>query len=110
MLTRPEGRLIGEVGLQRIDWKNRLAHYAIIIGEPDARGRGYGAEATRLALGYAFGDLGLHRLDALCLAENAPALRALEGAGFRREGVRREVVWRGGAWHDLVLLGAVAAG
>lgn len=110
VLALPEERLIGEVALQRIDWKNRLAHYAIIIGEPDARGSGYGTEATRLTLGYAFGGLGLHRVDALCLSENTAALRALERAGFRREGVRREAVWQDGAWRDLVVLGAVAGG
>src|SRR5690349_15653553 len=48
------GRPIGSTGLRDIDERHGTAEYAISIGEPDARGRGYGTEATRLMLDYAF--------------------------------------------------------
>ncbi len=51
---------IGTTALLRVDWRNRTAEYALVIGEATARGRGYGTEVTRLMLDYAFTALGLH--------------------------------------------------
>lgn len=45
-------------------------------------GRGYVAEAVRLAIRYAFDDLGLTRLDAYIQPENTPSRGVVEEAGF----------------------------
>ena len=51
---RATGRAIGNCGLHEVDLANRRTVVGIMIGEPDARGRGYGTEAMRLLLDYAF--------------------------------------------------------
>ncbi len=61
----PDGsvlRPIGETGLFGIDYRNRTGEFGILIGEADARGKGYGTEATTLMLDYAFTALGLHNV------------------------------------------------
>ncbi|HEX5992414.1 MAG TPA: GNAT family N-acetyltransferase, partial [Thermomicrobiales bacterium] len=57
---RATGRPIGNCGLHEVDLANRRTVVGIMIGEPDARGRGYGTEAMRLLVDYAFTVLGLH--------------------------------------------------
>ncbi len=57
---RATWRPIGLTLLHGIDYRQGTATYVILIGEADCRGRGYGTEATRLMLDYAFTALGLH--------------------------------------------------
>lgn len=64
---------------------------------PSDRGRGYGAEALRLMLGYGFDALGLERIEARTLDVNARARRLLERTGFVREGGERAAAYLGGA-------------
>jgi RimJ/RimL family protein N-acetyltransferase len=67
---------------------------------PDARGHGYGTEAHRLLVRYLFAHTTVHRIEADTEVGNIPEQRALEKAGFTREGVMRGCGWRDGAWRD----------
>lgn len=60
MYERETWRPIGTTALHGIDYRNRAAIFGIFIGEAAARGKGYGTEATRLTLDFAFTALGLH--------------------------------------------------
>jgi len=101
-------RPIGALDLSAIDHINRTAWFAIFIGERDCWGKGYGTEATRLTLGYAFGPLGLHNLTLSVHADNERAMRAYARAGFQVVGRRREVVRRNGECLDLILMDCLA--
>jgi len=94
----------------RVEWfTSRWAPEAsacltIAIGlRPVFQGRGIGTEAQRQLVAYLFAHTRAHRIQAWTDAGNAAEQRALEKAGFQREGVIREAQWRGGAWHDQVL-------
>jgi RimJ/RimL family protein N-acetyltransferase len=100
-----DDRLIGFVVLFNLKWRNQTAEMAIGIGERADRGRGYGRDALRLILNYAFAELCLHRVSLTVLGYNAAAIRAYERVGFRREGTHRQAVNRQGARHDLHLYG-----
>jgi len=45
--------------------------------------------------------LDLHRIEAICLADNAASIRVLEKAGFRHEGTAREAYRQHDAYKDL---------
>jgi RimJ/RimL family protein N-acetyltransferase len=105
---RANWRPIGNTGLHEIDHRNRTAEFGILIGEPDARGRGFGAEATRLMLDYAFTALGLHNVMLRVHAYNLAGLRAYQNAGFREFGRRREAVWMAGRRWDVVYMECLA--
>jgi RimJ/RimL family protein N-acetyltransferase len=83
-------RPIGSCGLLHIDLRNRTAEFVIVIGEADARGLGYGTEATRLTLDHAFNALGLRNVMLRVYEFNRAGLRAYEKAGFREFGRRRQ--------------------
>jgi diamine N-acetyltransferase len=99
---------IGFTWLSDIDYRHRTAGYAISIGEPAARGQGYGTEVTRLMLDYAFTALGLHNVLLEVYEPNIAGQRAYAKAGFREIGRQREVYWQAGVWHDRVYMEALA--
>jgi RimJ/RimL family protein N-acetyltransferase len=70
---------------------------------PEHRGRGHGAEAQRLGAAYLLDNTSLERVEASTEAENIAEQRALERAGFTREGVLRRACFRGGEWRDMVV-------
>ena len=53
-----------------------------MIGERDARGRGIGTEATRLACRYGFETMGLREIELDVHPGNTPAIKAYLAAGF----------------------------
>jgi [ribosomal protein S5]-alanine N-acetyltransferase len=75
------------------------------MGLPHVR-CGYMTDALRAVVPFAFGTLGLHRMEAACLPHNAPSARVLEKAGFRREGTARRYLKINDIWqdHDLYAL------
>lgn len=99
---------IGRTGLHGIDFRNRTATFSISIDEPTCRGRGYGSEATRLMLDYAFTALGLHSLLLTVYEFNLAGLRAYRKAGFRECGRRRQCHLMGGQLWDEVYMDCLA--
>jgi RimJ/RimL family protein N-acetyltransferase len=70
---------------------------------PEARGRGIGTRAQQLLVRYLFAHTPVVRIEADTDADNIPEQRALEKAGFTREGKMRSVVFRDGKWRDAYL-------
>ncbi|KAI1119084.1 acyl-CoA N-acyltransferase [Nemania sp. NC0429] len=63
--------------------------------------QGYGREAIAWALDWAFDLARLHRVEIACFSWNPGAKRLYGRVGFREEGLKREVAWFMGAWHDM---------
>jgi RimJ/RimL family protein N-acetyltransferase len=100
ILTRAEGKLIGNCGLHNIDRINRHAIFGIFIGDKSYWGKGYGTDATRTLLRHAFEEAGLHRVELQVFSFNPRAMRVYEKVGFRLEGTRKQALFREGTWHD----------
>jgi len=101
---RSSGHPIGVTGLDEVDKRNRTAEFGISIGEPDARGKGYGTETTRLVLDYAFTGMGLHNVLLTVFEYNLPAIRAYTKAGSKEFGRRRESIFMGGKLWDNIFM------
>ena len=67
---------------------------------PEARGKGFGTQAQRLLARYLFAHTTVQRIEAATEVGNVAEQRALEKAGFTREGVHRATNWRDGAYRD----------
>ena len=65
-----------------------------------AAGRGMASLAVALVCDHAFGQVGLHRLQADIRPENLPSQRLVERLGFRREGLLRRYLDIDGDWRD----------
>ena len=105
--TIEEDRLIGFVALFNIEWNNRCAGMAIGVGDEKDRGKGYGREALRLILNYAFTELNLNRVGLDVISYNEPAIKAYLQAGFKEEGRMREAVYREDRWYDRIVMGVL---
>jgi RimJ/RimL family protein N-acetyltransferase len=116
-LPRPDGvgQLIiadaGDLPIGAVQWHTvrygpTAGSLAMNIGislRPESRGQGHGSRAQSQLADYLIHQLGAHRVEAGTDVENVAEQRALERAGFIREGVVRGAQWRKGQWHDLVL-------
>ncbi|HIP95838.1 MAG TPA: N-acetyltransferase [Anaerolineae bacterium] len=99
---------IGNVGIHDVDWKNRAAEVGIVIGEKDYWGKGYGTDALKTLLRFAFQEMNLHRVQLRVHDYNARALRCYEKCGFQHEGRQRQALFRDGEYHDVLLMGILA--
>jgi RimJ/RimL family protein N-acetyltransferase len=102
---REDDRLIGFIHLTWIEWSNGNAWIRMGIGDAEARGHGYGSEALRLILRYAFAELNLYRISIAIPEYNAVALHIAQKAGFVEEVRRRQGINRDGKRWDLLNLG-----
>ena len=99
-----EDKLIGFFGLW-VDFSHAEAWVGIAMGDRDFWGRGYGTDAMKLCLQYAFSELNLFRVSLGLLEYNPRALRSYEKAGFRMEGRSRGDVMREGKHYDSLWMG-----
>ena len=84
---------VGLIDLYDFDPRHQRAGLGIVISEPGNRDRGYGEEAIRLMVEYAFRVLGLHQLYASVGENNRRSRHLFEKLGFVKSGVRRHW-WR----------------
>lgn len=102
-----DDRLLGFTYLSIASWVHRDAWVAIGLGARDDWGKGYGTEAMRLTLRFAFEELNLHRVTLSVFGNNARAMRSYEKAGFRPEGRMRGAMRRDGERIDIVYMGVL---
>ena len=96
---------IGSCGLHSIDQRSRAGELGIIIGAPEYRGQGYGADAVQTLVAFGFYTLNLNRVYLRVFADNARAIRCYEKVGFQLEGRLRQDNYNNGAYRDTLLMG-----
>lgn len=105
--TTESGQPIGSVYLRDVDLVNRSAEYGIFIGSVDSMGKGYGTEAAKLLLDYAFQDLKLHRVFLRVFADNQRAINSYLKVGFQQEGVAKDMIFQNGKFRSMVFMAIV---
>lgn len=98
-----DGGAAGGIGFSAgVDVERFSAEIGYWLGEP-FWGRGIVTEALRLVSAYAFRECQVLRLFALPFADNARSIRALEKAGYTKEGILRSSSVKFGAPRDQAL-------
>lgn len=103
--TLTEDRLIGELGLDVVNWSGRDAFVGLGIGETEYWSKGYGTDVMNILLRFAFTEINLRRVTLTVFEYNPRAIRSYEKAGFRHEGRVRQVVNREGRRWDVLYMG-----
>jgi RimJ/RimL family protein N-acetyltransferase len=112
LVVEADGAPIGVVSYISVHHGPPPASRAFNIGIwllPEHRGRGHGSEAQRQLAAYLFAHTRVERVEASTDVANTAEQRALEHAGFTREGVLRHAQFRDGGFHDLVLYSKLRA-
>jgi RimJ/RimL family protein N-acetyltransferase len=104
MIDRLEGKTVGMIAIDNIDWHNRECEGGQLVVDPDERRLGFAEEAAHLLAQYAFEELNMHRAYVVIFPFN-PTIDLVKKMGFKEEGRLREAVYSGGKYHDKVILG-----
>ncbi|MCD9021873.1 GNAT family N-acetyltransferase [Cohnella silvisoli] len=96
---------IGQVNLDSIDWKNRVGRIGIVIASTEYFGLGYGTEAMKLLIKFAFLEMNLNRLELEVYDFNERAIRSYLSCGFQQEGRLRERQYKNGRYVDVIQMG-----
>jgi RimJ/RimL family protein N-acetyltransferase len=96
-------RSIGLCGLHDVDWKNGNACVGICLQQGDWS-KGYGTDALRSLVTFAFDEMGLHRVELDVLQSNVRGIKSYEKVGFQPEGIKRHAMFRDGAYRDVLLM------
>src|SRR5262245_47313025 len=110
MIVTLVGEVVGSMSYHEVRYGPNSGSRAYNIGlniVPEQRDKGYGSEAQRLLAEYLLQTFPIARVEAATDITNLAEQRALEKAGFTREGVLRKAQWRAGDWHDLVVYSRV---
>lgn len=110
MIVTLAGAIVGSMSYHEVRYGPNVGSRAYNIGlniVPEYRNKGYGSEAQHLLAEYLLQTFPIARVEAETDITNLAEQRALEKAGFVREGVLRKAQWRAGDWHDLVVFSKV---
>lgn len=99
-----EGAFIGEMGIHRINWIDRVGTTGALIGNKEYWGKGFGTDAKMILLEYAFHTLNLHKLYSRVIEYNKRSLDYSLHCGYRVEGVRKLHSFKKGKYWDVIEL------
>jgi ribosomal-protein-serine acetyltransferase len=98
------GRIIGTIGVHKIDWVNRKTSIgAWLVG--DAEGKGTMTNAARALIDHAFREWNLHRMEIRCAPDNHRTRKVAENLGFREEARLRQTDRVAGRYLDTLVYG-----
>jgi len=101
-----DNRLLGDIGLDVInDWGSRDAFVGLGIADRNDWGKGYGTDAMKIILRFAFTELNLRRVTLSVFEYNPRGIRSYEKVGFHHEGRLREILLRDGKRWDMLYMG-----
>lgn len=101
LIVEADATAVGFVNWRKVPAGVGAFYWEIGIAlSPQGRGQGYGSAAQRLLVEYLFAHTPAYRIEAATEVGNIAEQRALEKAGFTREGESRATGWRAGAWRD----------
>jgi RimJ/RimL family protein N-acetyltransferase len=106
--AREDDRLIGKASVQWIEWANGNGFLRLGIGAAEDRGKGYGTQALRMLLRFAFAEINLFRVTALVPEYNTAAIALLKKFGFVEEVRRRQSLERDNQRWDLLVFGLLS--
>ncbi|MEV0347921.1 GNAT family N-acetyltransferase [Nonomuraea sp. NPDC050680] len=113
---RDTGAIAGRVNVNNIVRGTNQSGTLGYAAYASTTGRGYMTEGLGLIIQFAFGELGLHRLEANIQPANTPSLNLVKRLGFQREGYSANFQFIDGAWRDherwaitIEMTGAVAS-
>lgn len=101
------GKHIGNVSLQNINWISRNAEFAILLGDRQFWGGGYGEEAAQLIVAYGFQRLNLHRIYCGTLEGNQGMIKLAGKLHMTEEGRRRQASFKSGRYVDIIEYGVL---
>ncbi|MEK4563324.1 GNAT family protein [Alkalihalobacillus sp. FSL R5-0424] len=96
--------MIGDLSIVEVEEDNRKAGFRISLHQPTILGKGYGTDAVKKALAFAFDRLKLNRLQLEVYSHNLRGYHAYKKAGFVEEGRLRQSLYMNGTYSDEIIM------
>ena len=103
-ITTRDDDPIGFVLLNKINYTHKNCRLGIVIGETEEQGKGYGQEATKMIIEYAFNKLNLRKVTLEVLSNNKAALHIYHKLGFVKEGELKEHFFWDKKYSNIVIM------
>lgn len=100
---------VGMITLTSIDWQSRCAESGIKLHSACPKGKGIATDAVMTLMGYAFEEMGLHRVESTRITYNKASEKLYNKCGWVVEGRKREAIYRDGRYHDLIVMSVLKA-
>ena len=97
-------KLIGHVGLYKIDEYSKKAEFGILLADDSSRGKGYGTMCTQMMVDYAFEVLKLHKVYAEIIRENKASEKMFKKCGFIVDGILRDDIFKNDKYNDVLVM------
>ncbi len=105
VVLKNEGRHIGNISLQNINYFNRSAEFAVVLGEKDCWGKGYSKESSHLLIKHGFMSLNLNRIYCGTSEKNKAMQKLAFYLGMKEEGLRRLAFFKDGKFVNIIEYG-----
>lgn len=105
MVDDLDGKPIGTIQLYDFNQQDKSCKLGIRIGDKDYWSRGYGGDAVKTIVEYAFLCLDINRVDLRVYEYNERAAHCYEKCGFKYEGRTRKSAYIDGSYYDEILMG-----
>ena len=96
-------QILGLISLTGIDQLNRSGELHLMIGRIENRKKGIGSFAVKEMLHHAFCNLNLNRVELSSVETNNISPKLYTKLGFKKEGVKRQAVFKQGRYLDMKL-------
>jgi len=99
-----ENNILGSVSLTDINLINQSDIFHIMIGDRENRGKGIGYFSPTEILNHAFNNMNLNRIELGVLESNTRALKLYEKIEFKREGVKKQSIYKNGKYVNMIMM------
>jgi ribosomal-protein-alanine N-acetyltransferase len=96
---------VGNISLQNINWIDRSAEFAILLGSSTIWGKGYGYESAKLIINHGFEKLNLHRIYCGTSSQNIGMQKLALKLKMKLEGERLEAIFKNGVYFNIIEYG-----
>lgn len=102
--SKDSEELVGITKLYQINGISRTCYFGIYIGSETNREKGFGKEAMRLVINYAFNSLNLRKMLVEVVEINQTAISLYKKLGFKKEGDLKEQFYSNGKYQDVKIM------
>ena len=108
IIDKKTAKHIGNISLQNINWIDRNAEIAFLLGDKNFWGKGVMNEAGKLLINHGFRSLNLHRIYCGTSSDNIGMQKLAEKLKMEKEGLRKEAIFKKGQYFDIVEYGILS--
>ncbi len=108
IIDKVDDKHIGNISLQNINWLDRNAEVAFLLGNKDYWSKGFMAEAARLIISHGFKMLNLRRIYCGTSSKNVGMQKLAEKLKMVKEGVRRDAIFKNGVYENIIEYGILS--